>query len=382
VTRTRRRHRVAGEVQQRAPQLNGVGPDRDAVGGLDRHRRATGRGGEIADLVEERAQRDRLQPRRGPASELEELVDHRLQVSQLALDAPDLVEALGLVGERVAQQPRVQLQSTQRVAHLVSDPGEHHLRALVARAQRGARLFQCLRQHADLVARLDRDRRLQIPAAQPRRGLGQPRHRPRDPARQPDGQQQDSQQRNDGGAEQRPPERRQHRRVIGVALDRHDAADVARFAHDGVRALVRDAVVSHEQRRRRRCAAQRARDLGAVGVQLVGVRAQRDRRRRVAACLQIRRHRQHAPHAQAGARRLQPPADARVRQRILVSRAERPQLLGQQRRRRAGRGGPQPPAELILERAPRDLVREEAKQPQRRDRRHDRPREQPQQEPP
>jgi hypothetical protein len=49
-------------------------------------------------------------------------------------------------------------------------------------------------------------------------------------------------------------------------------------------------------------------------------------------------------------------------------------------RARCRRG--EPPAELVLERAPRDLVREEPEQRQRRDRRHDRPRQQPQQQPP
>ena len=54
-------------------------------------------------------------------------------------------QPLGLAAERVAQQPRVELEPAERIAHLVRDAGQHHLHALVAGAQRGARLFQRLR---------------------------------------------------------------------------------------------------------------------------------------------------------------------------------------------------------------------------------------------
>jgi hypothetical protein len=69
-----------------------------------------GNRGQLAHLVEQRPQRDRLQPQRGPARELQELVDDSLEVPDLAFDARHLVEPLGLPGERIAQQPGIELE--------------------------------------------------------------------------------------------------------------------------------------------------------------------------------------------------------------------------------------------------------------------------------
>ena len=140
--------------------------------------------------------------------------------------------------------------------------------------------------------------------------------------------------------------------------------------------------MADEQRRRRGRPRESARNLRPIRVELVGVRAERQRRRRVAARFQIGRHGQDTSHAETTAGRLQPPPHVGVGQRVFIPGAKRAQLLGQQRRRRGGRGRPQPPPELVLEGPARDLVREEPEQRERRHRRHNSPRQQPAQKPP
>ena len=147
-------------------------------------------------------------------------------MADLAVDARDLVETLGLTGERLAQQPRVKLEPAERIAHLVRDTGQHHLHALVARAQRRPRLLQRLRQHADLVAVSIGMRPSRSPGPRRSASLRQARDGSGDAARQPDGQQQDGEQRDDAGADHRSPQRRERGRIVRGALDRDQPGDV------------------------------------------------------------------------------------------------------------------------------------------------------------
>ena len=162
---------VAGQVQQHPPELAHVGAHAQRRRHVDGDCRPAGGAGQLAHLVEERPQRHGLEVGRRPAGELQELVDHRLQVTDLALDPVHLLQPLRLPAERVAQQPRVELEPPQRIANLVRDAGQHHLHPFVARLERGARLLESLGQQTDLVARLDRHRRVEIAAPQPRRRL-------------------------------------------------------------------------------------------------------------------------------------------------------------------------------------------------------------------
>jgi hypothetical protein len=170
---------LRSRLRNARPQLSAVRLHHQLARRIDRDRRphpgsGPARRRHLHHLVEQRPQRDRRQLGPRPARVLQEVGHHVLQVLDLALDAGELGQALGLVAQPLAQQPGVQLQPAQRVAHLVGDPGEHHLQPLVARAQGRAHLVEARGQPADLVARLHRHRALQLAPPDAIRRLRQP----------------------------------------------------------------------------------------------------------------------------------------------------------------------------------------------------------------
>ena len=150
------------------------------------------------------------------------------------------------------------------------DSCQHHLHALVPRAQGDSHLVESARQIADLVAGFDSDRSRQIAVTDALGCQGQAleraRHAPREPCRQKN----DECQAGHAACQKPAPKRRQRVQILCARLDDGKAG----IADARIAALVRQAITANEKRRRgrlpRRCFFQ----LRRVCTELVGLRTQ------------------------------------------------------------------------------------------------------------
>ena len=186
-----RLHRVVREVDERAPQLALVAGDARGRG----LRAASGR----ARCAAARRRRRCRAPRpsrsatlHAPSSGLGRRAYSRKSLTMI-LRWPSsrsmrctCASFSVVAGEIVAQQARVQLDAAERVAHLVRDAGQHHLHALVARAQLLAHLLHRVGDEADLVVGLAAHGAVEIAAAHALGGARQPADGPREQARDQD----------------------------------------------------------------------------------------------------------------------------------------------------------------------------------------------------
>ena len=273
-------------------------------------------------------------------------------MAELALDAPHLVELVGLPrpGQVIAQQAREQLHPRQRVAHLVGDARQHQLQPLVAGREFAPHLLQRLGEEADLVGGAGGDRPLEVAGPHHPRRLDQLAHRPGDAAGDQHRQQHHRQHADHRGAEQGAAQvaellEQRGRAVVGVG-------GVAVIdAQGGEAALVAAPVAAQEQDRRAWLAGQGGADLGRLGVERV--EAGPDGHAVVGAGQRGagRVEGVDAGHRGGGAQVDQLAADVAVRAARLVARAQQVDALAAQRqRRRLGHRG-QAHAQLGLERS-------------------------------